>query len=61
MVGDEVGFGGRLMRTVSFFGWTFAASGGLGGTGAPGVIGLLSAIVLLVEAKLESARASVKS
>src|SRR6267143_1175578 len=29
------GLGGRLMRTVSFFGWTLAASDGLGGA-APG-------------------------
>jgi len=46
MVGEDDGLGGRLMRTVSFFGCTFEASGGLGGTGAPGVIGLLSAIVV---------------
>jgi hypothetical protein len=41
-----VGFGGvgRLMRTVSFFGWTFAGSG-LGGTPPPGTFGVLSAIV----------------
>jgi hypothetical protein len=25
--------GGRLMRTVSFFGWTLEASAGFGGTG----------------------------
>lgn len=46
MVGDDVGLGGRLMRTVSFFGCTFEASGGLGGTEPPGVMGLLSAIVV---------------
>src|SRR5437588_385131 len=39
-----VGLGGKLMRTVSFFGWTFAPSGGLGGPG--GTFGLLSAIYL---------------
>ena len=41
-----VGFGGvgRLMRTVSFFGWTFDGSG-LGGTPPPGTFGVLSAIV----------------
>jgi hypothetical protein len=41
-----VGLGGvgRLMRTVSFFGWTFAGSG-LGGTPPPGTFGVLSAIV----------------
>jgi len=32
IVGAAVGFGGRAIRTVSFFGWTLAASGGLGGT-----------------------------
>ncbi len=35
IVGDEVGLGGKLMRTVSFLGWIFAASAGLGGN-APG-------------------------
>lgn len=35
MVGAAVGFGGRLMRTVSFFGCTLADSEGFGGT-APG-------------------------
>jgi hypothetical protein len=34
MVGAAVGLGGKAMRTVSFFGCTFAASAGLGGTGA---------------------------
>ena len=46
MVGDDAGLGGRLMRTVSFFGCTFEASGGLGGIPPPGVMGLLSAIVV---------------
>ena len=32
MVGAAVGLGGKLMRTVSFFGCTFADSEGLGGT-----------------------------
>jgi len=45
MVGAALGFGGKLIRTVSFFGCTFAASVGLGGT-APddGVFGMFSAI-----------------
>jgi hypothetical protein len=47
IVGAEVGLGGRLMRTVSFFGWTFAASADLGGKAPPGDIGLLSAIISL--------------
>jgi hypothetical protein len=37
------GFGGRLMRTVSFFGCTLAASPGLGGTGT---LGMFSAIAI---------------
>jgi len=44
MVGAAVGFGGRLIRTVSFFGCTFAASAGFGGTAPEGVLGRLSAI-----------------
>jgi hypothetical protein len=43
IVGAEVGFGGKLMRTVSFFGWTLDASAGLGGNAPPGVE-MLSAI-----------------
>jgi hypothetical protein len=48
--------GGKLMRTVSFFGWTLPDSRALGGTAAegvtggtapgPGGVGLFSAIVL---------------
>ncbi len=37
MVGAEVGFGGRLIRTVSFLGWILAASAGLGGSESTGV------------------------
>ncbi len=44
IVGAAVGFGGRLIRTVSFLGWTLAASAGLGGAGAAGVSGVFSAI-----------------
>ena len=40
----ELGFGGRLMRTVSFLGWTFAASAGLGGTPPSGGLDSFSAI-----------------
>ena len=43
MVGEAVGLGGNVMRTVSFFGWTLA-SAGLGGTAPLGVFGKLSAI-----------------
>jgi hypothetical protein len=31
IVGAAVGFGGKLMRTVSFFGWIFPDSPGFGG------------------------------
>ena len=63
IVGEEVGLGGRLMRTVSFFGCTLAASGGLGGTapaGLAGMFGLLSAIRLFVPGKLDLASIGVK-
>ena len=46
MVGEAVGFGGRLMRTVSFLGCTLAASAGFGGTGPVGVLGIFSAIII---------------
>jgi len=39
-----VGLGGKLMRTVSFFGCTLAASPGFGGTGPAGGLGTFSAI-----------------
>lgn len=71
MVGAAVGFGGKLMRTVSFLGWTFAASAGFGGTAAAGVtggvvgeepgvggIGVFSAI-MIYKAKLRRQRARV--
>jgi len=48
MVGAAEGFGGKLMRTVSFLGWTLDASGGLGGTAPPGKLGMFSAINLLL-------------
>jgi hypothetical protein len=49
-VGAAVGFGGKAMRTVSFLGWTLAASGGLGGTppgGGGGGNGFGSAITIV--------------
>ena len=46
MVGEDAGLGGKLIRTVSFFGWTLAASAGFGGTAPPGTVGLLSAIIV---------------
>ena len=47
-VGAAVGLGGKVMRTVSFLGWTLAASVGLGGTAPPGTFGVFSAITKLV-------------
>jgi hypothetical protein len=44
IVGAAEGFGGKLMRTVSFFGCTFELSGGLGGNAPPGKLGIFSAI-----------------
>ena len=47
MVGAAVGFGGKLMRTVSFLGWTLPVSfltGGMAPMGAPGLFGGMSAI-----------------
>jgi hypothetical protein len=44
IVGAAVGLGGKLIRTVSFFGCTLAASAGLGGTAPEGVFGMFSAI-----------------
>jgi len=51
------GLGGKLIRTVSFFGCTFAGSGGFGGTAPAGILGLLSAIVnrQLMHIKIASA------
>jgi hypothetical protein len=56
IVGAEVGFGGKLMRTVSFLGWTLEASAGLGGNAPPGGVGMLSAIsfLLLLQPKVAS-------
>ena len=45
IVGAAEGLGGKLMRTVSFFGWTFPVSF-LGGTAPPGILGMFSAIKL---------------
>src|SRR5437879_1224294 len=45
IVGAAEGFGGKLIRTVSFLGWTLPVSF-FGGTAPPGVLGILSAIAL---------------
>jgi hypothetical protein len=44
MVGAAEGFGGNVMRTVSFFGCTLPVSF-FGGTAPAGVFGILSAII----------------
>jgi hypothetical protein len=51
MVGAAVGFGGRLMRTVSFLGWTRPVDFFIGSApvGAPGLIGGISAISLILK------------
>jgi hypothetical protein len=46
IVGAAEGLGGRLMRTVSFFGWTFPVSF-FGGTAPPGMLGIFSAIKIV--------------
>jgi hypothetical protein len=43
IVGAAEGFGGKLIRTVSFLGWTLPVSF-LGGTAPVGALGLMSAI-----------------
>lgn len=43
MVGAAEGLGGKLMRTVSFLGWTFPVSF-FGGTAPLGTLGMFSAI-----------------
>lgn len=48
MVGAAEGFGGNVMRTVSFLGWTLPVSF-LGGTAPAGVLGMLSAIRSLLK------------
>jgi hypothetical protein len=53
IVGDAEGFGGSVMRTVSFFGCTLAASAGFGGTEPPDGLEVSSAINRLRNAKYE--------
>jgi hypothetical protein len=52
IVGAAEGFGGRLMRTVSFLGWTLPVSF-FGGMAPVGILGMFSAIKSLL-AKIES-------
>jgi hypothetical protein len=52
MVGAAEGLGGKLMRTVSFLGWTFPVSF-FGGTAPLGMLGMFSAIkYILLQAKV---------
>lgn len=53
IVGAAVGFGGRLMRTVSFLGCTFALSAGLGGVTPPGGTGGLFSDIKFCWANLD--------
>jgi hypothetical protein len=43
-VGEAVGFGGRLIRTVSFLGWILDASAGFCCSELPPIFGKFSAI-----------------
>ncbi len=54
IVGAAVGFGGKLIRTVSFLGCTLAASAGFGGRAPAGGFGIFSDIALLVQPKIRS-------
>jgi hypothetical protein len=55
MVGAAVGFGGKLIRTVSFFGCTLADSEGLGGTGT-GVFSAIKSSQLLAQTRIHTER-----
>ncbi len=44
MLGADAGFGGKVIRTVSFFGWTLEASAGFGGTASGAEVGVFSDI-----------------
>src|SRR5437016_9183811 len=56
IVGAAVGLGGKLIRTVSFFGCTLAASVGFGGTAPEGGFGMLSAITFWVQTRVDASR-----
>jgi hypothetical protein len=55
IVGAAEGFGGRLMRTVSFLGWTLPVSF-FGGTAPAGMFGIFSAIKILGKDKTRVGR-----
>ena len=56
IVGAAVGLGGKLIRTVSFFGCTLAASVGFGGTAPEVGFGMLSAITFWVQTRVDASR-----
>src|SRR5437762_5830678 len=56
IVGAAVGLGGKLIRTVSFFGCTLAASVGFGGTAPEGGFGGFSAITFWVQTRVDASR-----
>ena len=51
IVGAAEGLGGKLMRTVSFLGWTLPVSF-FGGTAPAGTLGMFSAIMSLAQVKI---------
>jgi hypothetical protein len=59
MVGAAEGFGGKLIRTVSFLGWTFPVSF-LGGTAPDGIFGMFSAIELFSIVICESVKRTLR-
>jgi len=59
MVGAAEGLGGKLIRTVSFFGWTFPVSF-FGGSAPLGIVGIFSAIKVKFQFKLKLPFGSVK-
>jgi hypothetical protein len=59
MVGAAEGLGGKLIRTVSFFGWTFPVSF-FGGRAPLGILGIFSAIKFQFQLKLKIPLGSVK-
>jgi hypothetical protein len=54
IVGAAVGLGGRLIRTVSFLGWTLPVSffGGIAPVGMPGILGMFGVFGLLSAIKI---------
>src|SRR3954452_17278260 len=57
IVGAAEGFGGKLIRTVSFLGWTLPVSF-FGGTAPPGMLGISAIIVVSTKGKSERCHVS---